>query len=100
MPHCWIIHVTAQFLENFLTGVVFAGEYLHNLCSGTDPNCAPCIERLPSCIGLPDGNNPVLNRTWLAEYIYCYKERTLDVRTCPSGSVFDPYRKQCVLGKF
>ena len=83
----------------FLVTSCFVGEYLQNLCSGKDPTCEPCIERLPSCIGLLDGNNPVPNRTWLAQYITCYKERTLDVHTCPEGSVFDPYIKTCISGK-
>jgi hypothetical protein len=32
------------------------GEYEQNLCSGT--SCQPCPSRLPSCVGIPDGDRP------------------------------------------
>lgn len=64
---------------------VFSGEYLQNRCNITDPNCPPCPKRLPSCVGHPDGANPFPNKLWKADYITCYKNRTLNVTHCSHG---------------
>lgn len=74
-----------------------SGEYLQNLCSGTDPNCIECVERLPSCRELTDGNNPIATKLWSQSYLVCHKNRTISVDKCTTG-VFDPYKKQCVDG--
>ena len=71
------------------------GEYLQNLCTGTDPNCEQCVDRLPSCRELPDGKNPISTKLWTPSYLMCHKNRTLSVDKCTVG-VFDPYKKQCV----
>ncbi|XP_071175832.1 uncharacterized protein [Mytilus edulis] len=70
-------------------------EYLQNLCSGTDPSCIECVERLPSCRELPDGNNPIATKLWSQSYLVCHKNRTMSVDKCTTG-VFDPYKKHCV----
>lgn len=70
------------------------GEYEQNLCSGT--SCQPCPSRLPSCVGIPDGDRPFPAHLWTDQYITCLSNRTIAVRHCPSGSVFDPARLQCV----
>ncbi|KAK3583067.1 hypothetical protein CHS0354_004012 [Potamilus streckersoni] len=69
-------------------------EYLQNLCNGTDKDCVPCIDRLPSCIGFPDGANPSMDHMWSSTYLTCYKERTENVQTCVEG-IFNPYTRNC-----
>lgn len=65
------------------------GQYVQNRCSapgsGPAPNCEPCVERLPSCVGLPDGNNTFPGRANSPYYITCYLNRTILVRTCVEG---------------
>ncbi|XP_062614315.1 uncharacterized protein LOC134276051 isoform X2 [Saccostrea cucullata] len=70
-------------------------EYQQNLCTGKGKNCKPCKERLPSCIGLPNGLNPVMEFLWEKNYIVCKDNRTLNVKTCSEG-VFDPYNRKCM----
>ncbi|XP_062572686.1 uncharacterized protein LOC134234627, partial [Saccostrea cucullata] len=70
-------------------------EYQQNLCTGKGKNCKPCKERLPSCIGLPNGFNPVMEFLWEKNYIVCKDNRTLNVKTCSEG-VFDPYNRKCM----
>ncbi|KAL4228860.1 hypothetical protein ACF0H5_011900 [Mactra antiquata] len=69
-------------------------EYLQNLCNGTDPNCSPCPQRLPSCEGLPDGINAVVGMEWTGNYIDCYKNRTISSKKCTTG-YFNPITKAC-----
>ncbi|WAR05418.1 hypothetical protein MAR_020787 [Mya arenaria] len=70
-------------------------EYARNQCSAQDPQCVPCPQRLPSCVGLPDGPNPIEGRTWSPDYVNCHLNRTLGTANCNSG-VFDPNKKQCM----
>ena len=69
------------------------GSYQQNLCHISDPNCLPCPERLPSCVGLTDGYHGLRDQ-WSSDYFNCYKNRTIDVLTCKG--FFDPNTKQCV----
>lgn len=66
------------------------------MCPKGDPNCKPCPERLPSCRGLPDGDRPVSTALWTSKYITCLHNRTMAVRDCPPGSVFNPVTLQCM----
>ncbi|KAL3884669.1 hypothetical protein ACJMK2_024787, partial [Sinanodonta woodiana] len=70
-------------------------EYLQNLCNGTDKDCVPCIDRLPSCIGFPDGANPIMDHMWSSTFLTCYKERTQSIHTCVEG-IFNPYTRNCL----
>nr|XP_022322146.1 uncharacterized protein LOC111123822 isoform X3 [Crassostrea virginica] len=70
-------------------------EYLQNLCTGKSTHCTPCTERLPSCIGLPNGMNPIMESLWKKDYIECKDNRTLAVKVCTNG-VFDPYKRECM----
>ena len=86
------------FFQCFFCGVYLnlyfcKGSYQQNLCHKTDPNCLPCPERLPSCVGLTDGYHGLRDR-WSSDYFNCYKNRTIDVLTCKG--FFDPNTKQCV----
>ncbi|KAJ8316010.1 hypothetical protein KUTeg_006024 [Tegillarca granosa] len=71
-------------------------EYDQNICNGSDPNCVPCPKRLPSCQGLSDGDEPVKGEYWTSRYITCLLNRTMAVRNCPHGAVFDPNQLHCV----
>lgn len=63
------------------------------MCTG--PLCVlPCIERSPSCIGLPTGNNTFPGRELSPFYITCVQERTLAVGICRYG-VYDPTLRRC-----
>ncbi|XP_071165550.1 uncharacterized protein [Mytilus edulis] len=74
-------------------------EYLQNQCIGPggEPalNCEPCVDRLPSCIGLQDGNNTFPGRQNTPYYITCYLNRTILVRTCEDG-VYDQTSRACM----
>lgn len=76
-----------------------SGEYLQNQCIGPggEPalNCEPCVDRLPSCIGLQDGNNTFPGRQNTPYYITCYLNRTILVRTCEDG-VYDQTSRACM----
>ncbi|XP_062614312.1 uncharacterized protein LOC134276046 [Saccostrea cucullata] len=69
--------------------LVRLGQYEQNNCPATDKNCVPCAERLPSCVGLPDGNNIFPSRAHTRWYIRCYQNRTLEVTRCPPNTIFD-----------
>ena len=75
--------------------VCIAGEYITNRCNSTDPNCIACTKRLYSCVGLPDGNNPVPGKHWTAEYITCFRNRTMGNKHCQKG-IFDPVKRICI----
>lgn len=65
------------------------------MCSASDgPNCEPCEQRLPSCVGRLDGNNTILGRELTADYVVCFMNRTVSVETCPIG-YFDPTVGEC-----
>ena len=48
-----------------------------------------------SCIGLPDGANPIPGQTILTQYIMCQGDRTIDVKGCPNGKTYDPTKRIC-----
>ncbi|CAG2188205.1 unnamed protein product [Mytilus edulis] len=70
-------------------------EYQQNLCKATDTSCTPCTQRIPSCIGLPDGFNPIPGRLWSKDYVQCDRNRTIHVLHCKQG-YFSPGEKACV----
>lgn len=72
-----------------------SGEYDQNQCP-QGQTCEPCPDRLPSCVGLPDGDQPAAGHRWTDLYVRCYKNRTTEVKHCPNGAVFDPNRLACV----
>ena len=78
------------------TMIYVSGEYSQNQCAVGDPLCDPCPERLPSCIGKTDGAKPFTGREWTDNYMECYKNRTMALNKCPTGSVFDIYEASCV----
>ncbi|XP_069104084.1 LOW QUALITY PROTEIN: uncharacterized protein [Argopecten irradians] len=69
-------------------------DYLQNRCNPADPNCQPCEERIPSCAGLPDGNNPYPGRPMTKFFIVCLQERTVSIEKCER--LFDPGTSACV----
>ncbi|VDI54945.1 Hypothetical predicted protein, partial [Mytilus galloprovincialis] len=70
-------------------------EYQKNICSRTDLTCVPCPDRLPSCVGKPDGSNSFPGKLWSHDYITCLRNRTVTVTQCPQGQFFNPDSKQC-----
>ncbi|XP_065924132.1 uncharacterized protein [Magallana gigas] len=81
-------------------------DYLQNHCEQNSANCVPCEDRLPSCINLPDNNNPYPGKLDSEYYIKCYRNRTVSVEAC-QVSKYNPATRQCsenvspvVLGKF
>lgn len=80
--------------SNFLD--YFTGEYMGNQCRSGDTNCKPCSQRLPSCIGRPDGNVPVIGQYWSPDYLICLRNRTISVTKCQTG-LFDPVNRRCTL---
>ena len=86
--HLELIHV---FYFRF-----YIGDYVQNeFCPAGQTTCKPCRERIPSCNGLPNGNNTYPGQAGGPLYITCYNDRTIFVRTCEQG-VFDPNVKACV----
>lgn len=71
-----------------------AGEYKQNLCSSSDMNCKPCPIRLPSCLGLNNGNYPHPSHLWGQDYIMCFHNRTIEVLNCRDG-YFNPRTRRC-----
>jgi len=72
-----------------------SGEYMQNLCNANDPSCTRCPDRLPSCVGVPDGDVSFPGRLWKPDYVTCYKNRTvLPTKTCTSG-YFHPVLHVC-----
>ncbi|WAR27974.1 hypothetical protein MAR_013678 [Mya arenaria] len=69
-------------------------EYLQTRCLSSAVNCTPCPERLPSCIGLPNGNNPFPTRPNSQYYVNCFMNRTVAVEVC-QVSLFDPVTREC-----
>ena len=72
------------------------GEYQQNLCTPGDISCTQCPDRLPSCVGLPDGKRPVPVQLWMTEYIVCYKNRTVNVTQCARDEYFNPRLNTCM----
>lgn len=77
--------------------IFVSGQFLQNQCNAGGPNCTPCPERLPSCSGLQDGNNPFPDRPMSGDYIRCFRERTISIEKC-TNSVFDPLTRSCRRG--
>ena len=75
--------------------VYISGEYKQNLCSNSDPNCIPCPQRLPSCVGVPNGDVGFTGKLWKPDYVTCYTDRTvIPTKTCSQG-YFHPTLKMC-----
>ncbi|XP_061184903.1 uncharacterized protein LOC133192909 isoform X1 [Saccostrea echinata] len=69
-------------------------DYLQNRCKPGDRNCIPCRERLPSCVGLKNGNNTIPGRDLTDTFVVCWEGRTVSVEQCPAG-YFDPVQRKC-----
>ena len=86
--------ITSKTFQTFT--IPITGEYDQNLCPNGNSTCQKCPERLPSCIGLPDGDNPIPTHEWTSRYITCYKNRTLlPVHKCPKPKIYHPVKKIC-----
>ncbi|CAG5124344.1 unnamed protein product [Candidula unifasciata] len=74
--------------------------YVKNLCGSS--HCEPCSSRLPSCVGLSDGNHAHPSRQWSPYYIVCDTERTINITRCPThaptgtSGIFSPTTDSCV----
>ena len=79
-----------------LVSVHIEGDYIKNQCRSDNTSCIPCSQRLPSCVGHSDGNNPVIGHYWSADYLICLRNRTISVNKCQSG-LFDPVNRRCTL---
>ncbi|XP_059169508.1 uncharacterized protein LOC131951187 [Physella acuta] len=66
-------------------------DYIVGHC--VDAGCVPCVA---SCLGLRDGSNAYPGRVLTVSYLVCQRERTIDIRTCAGGSVFDPQMRTCL----
>jgi hypothetical protein len=56
------------------------------------PECMPCEA---NCLGLPDGSNAYPGFVLTPQYLQCLSERTMDIRNCSAGMVFDPQSRVC-----
>ena len=73
----------------------FTGEYLSTTTKCEGPLCAlPCLERSPSCVGMPNANNTYPGRDLSPFYMTCLGERTQTVGICRFG-VYDPTLRAC-----
>lgn len=61
-----------------------------------DTGCTPCIERLPSCVELPNGRHGFPGQLWSSKFILCHLNRTIDIGDCPDGQKFDPHGRFCI----
>lgn len=73
----------------------FSGEYQQNLCVDTDPSCAKCETKFPSCKGLTDGPHFFPGKEWERDYIFCFKNRTTQTKKCPPTQYFNPRLNKC-----
>ncbi|XP_062578132.1 uncharacterized protein LOC134240034, partial [Saccostrea cucullata] len=71
-------------------------EYTQNLCHLGDKACPPCPKRLPSCVGILNGEQPFPGRLWKPDFVTCLHNRTIYIQYCENG-YFHPVRKQCVI---
>jgi len=84
-----------EVLHIFTLLFPLSGEYMQNLCNANDPSCTRCPDRLPSCVGVPDGDVGFPGRLWKPDYVTCYKNRTvLPTKTC-TGGYFHPVLHVC-----
>ncbi|KAL8611629.1 hypothetical protein ACOMHN_060640 [Nucella lapillus] len=56
------------------------------------PECMPCAA---SCLGLPDGFSAYPGHVLTPYHILCHAQRTVDIRNCSAGLVFDPQLRTC-----
>ncbi|KAK3095139.1 hypothetical protein FSP39_010723 [Pinctada imbricata] len=70
-------------------------DYLQNRCNPRDSSCVPCLERLPSCVGKPDGRNSIPGEYISSSYMICYRGRTISKESCGKDR-FDPTTKRCI----
>ncbi|KAL8595975.1 hypothetical protein ACOMHN_018287 [Nucella lapillus] len=66
-------------------------DYMVGHCQGRD-QCIPCQA---SCLGLPDGYNAYPGYVLTPYHILCHASRTVDIRNCSTGLVFDPQIRTC-----
>lgn len=85
-----------MYILSILKKNIFLGEYSQNICRKDDTACPPCPERLPSCIGVPDGDFPFPGRLWKQEFVTCYMNRTITLQRCTNG-YFHPQMKKCIV---
>ena len=83
-------------MSRLILHFLFVGQYDQNVCNSTESNCTKCPLRLPSCIGQTDGTHAFPSRMWKADYITCYKNRTVNVTRCSTG-YFHPDFNKCKL---
>lgn len=89
-----MITITLTFSK--LEGAFYVvGEYQQNLCASYNSSCLPCSDRLPSCVGLPNGKNSFSGRVWSPYYVDCLNNRTYTVHRCTNGW-FHPVQRLCV----
>ncbi|KAH3812327.1 hypothetical protein DPMN_140756, partial [Dreissena polymorpha] len=69
-------------------------EYATLIGSGSPQNC---MGTYFSCVGLPDGANPIPGGLVETRYIMCLNDRTVDVVTCPNGNTFDRLKRICTV---
>lgn len=94
LPLSFILRKEGYLLIDFFK--YFVGDYRQNRCLMSDKSCVPCPSRLPSCVRLPDGKNPVVGSIWLSKYVICYQNRTMGTVECPKGEYFHPRRRVCL----
>ena len=92
----WLYVLSLWFITHTYLCFCLSGAYNQNLCAPGDQSCAPCPDRLPSCVGLPDGDEPDTHHQWTDVYVRCYRNRTMDVQHCPTGAVFSPAKLACI----
>ena len=80
----------------YIVLISFLGQYIQHQCNTSEMLCVPCLERLPSCIGLQDGDNAIPGKWWMEGYMHCYKNRTIAVQNCSYGYYFHPRKRQCL----
>lgn len=69
-----------------------SGEYANTIGGGTMENC---MGTYYSCVGLPDGANPIPGINVNTKYMMCLSDRTIEVKTCPGGNTYDPVLRIC-----
>ena len=54
-----------------------------------------CMATYYTCVGLPDGANPIPGGGIATKYIMCLSDRVMDVKSCPNGNTYDPILRIC-----
>lgn len=86
----------SEFIYYAICYLYYSGDYTQNLCRKGDGTCPPCPKRLPSCVGVPDGDQPFTGRLWKPQFITCFLNRTILLQQCTNG-YFHPIKKQCLI---